>query len=86
MGAHKFKIGQFENYNPRSKLGSGVCQIAQLVPPAGRQLGIAGANGGHSNVALFYPDRGKPSWRVGRRSLMPCASTNRSISPDSYTG
>ena len=59
MGAHKFKIGQFENYNPRSKLGSGVCQIAQLVPPAGRQLGIAGANGAIPTWRCFYQIEGK---------------------------
>jgi hypothetical protein len=35
MSAHKFKIGQFVNYNPRLKsLGPGVCQIAQLMPSA----------------------------------------------------
>jgi hypothetical protein len=35
MSVHKFKIGQFVNYNPRSRLGAGVYQIAQLMPPAG---------------------------------------------------
>jgi hypothetical protein len=35
MSVHKFKIGQFVNYNPRSKFGTGVYQIIQLVPPAG---------------------------------------------------
>ena len=35
MSDHKFKIGQVVNYNPRSKLGAGVYQIAQLMPPAG---------------------------------------------------
>jgi len=35
MSAHKFKIGQFVNYSPRLKVGAGVYQIAQLMPPAG---------------------------------------------------
>jgi hypothetical protein len=57
----------------------------------GRQLGIVGANGGYSYVALFYHKQrlyrieGK-AWRVGRQSLMPCASTNRSISSDPHRG
>jgi hypothetical protein len=36
MSAHKFKIGQFVNCNPRSNsIGAGLYQIAQLMPPAG---------------------------------------------------
>jgi hypothetical protein len=35
MSDHKFKIGQFVNYSPRLKLGAGVYQIAQRMPPAG---------------------------------------------------
>jgi hypothetical protein len=36
MSDHKFKIGQFVNYEPRLKsVGAGVYQIAQLMPPAG---------------------------------------------------
>jgi hypothetical protein len=44
MSAHKFKIGQHVNYNPRGPSGrgvprsdhpTGVYQIAQLMPPAG---------------------------------------------------
>jgi hypothetical protein len=36
MSAHKFKIGQSVNCNPRSNsIGAGLYQIAQLMPPAG---------------------------------------------------
>jgi hypothetical protein len=33
MSAHKYKIGQFVNYNPRSKPGTGIYQVVQLMPP-----------------------------------------------------
>jgi hypothetical protein len=32
LSDHKFKIGQVVNYRPRSGPGSGVYQIARLVP------------------------------------------------------
>jgi hypothetical protein len=53
----------------------------------GRQLGIAGANGGYSYVALFcrnnrlYQVEGDASSPGGRRNLMRWASNSRSISP-----
>ena len=54
MSVHKFKIGQFVNYNPRSKLGAGVYQIAQLMPPAGDepQYRIKSESGGHLRAAM----------------------------------
>jgi len=54
----------------------------------GRQLGIAGANGGYSYVALFYRNNrlyqveGIASVAGGRRKLTRCAPNNRSISPE----
>src|SRR5450755_95048 len=53
----------------------------------GRQLGIAGANGGYSYVALFYRNNrlyqveGDALVAGGRRKLTRCASSSRSISP-----
>jgi hypothetical protein len=35
MSDHKFKIGQFVNYNPGPGHGTLVYQIAQIMPPAG---------------------------------------------------
>jgi hypothetical protein len=54
MSDHKFKIGQFVNYNPRSKLSAGVYQIAQLMPPAGDepQYRIKSESGGHLRAAM----------------------------------
>jgi len=54
MSDHKFKIGQFVNYNPRSKLSAGVYQIAQLMPPAGDepQYRIKSEAEGHLRVAM----------------------------------
>jgi hypothetical protein len=54
MGAHKFKIGQFVNYNPRSKFGTGVYQITQLMPPAGDepQYRIKSETEGHLRSAM----------------------------------
>jgi hypothetical protein len=52
----------------------------------GRQLGIAGANGGYSYVALFYRNNrlyqveGDALVAGGRRKLTRCASSSRSIS------
>jgi hypothetical protein len=51
----------------------------------GRQLGIAGANGGYSYVALFTEiiastkSRATPSSPEGRQKLKRCASSSRSI-------
>ena len=54
MSAHKFKIGQFVNYKPRSKFGAGVYQIAQLMPPAGDepQYRIKSETEGHLRSAM----------------------------------
>ena len=54
MSAHKFKIGQFVNYNPRSKFGTGVYQIAQLMAPAGDepQYRIKSEAGGRLRAAM----------------------------------
>jgi hypothetical protein len=54
----------------------------------GRQLGIAGANGGYSYVAVFYHNKrlyqieGKAFVGAGRRRSTPCASSSRSTSPE----
>jgi hypothetical protein len=37
MSDHKYKIGQFVNYNQGPGPGAGVYQIAQLIPPAGEE-------------------------------------------------
>jgi hypothetical protein len=61
MSVHKFKIGQFVNYNPRpSGLGvrsdhpAGVYQIAHLMPPAGDepQYRIKSETEGHLRSAM----------------------------------
>jgi hypothetical protein len=54
MSVHKFKIGQVVNYYPRSKLGTGVYQIAQLMPPAGDepQYRIKSETEGHLRSAM----------------------------------
>jgi hypothetical protein len=58
----------------------------------GRQLGIAGANGGYTYVALFYSKtrlykvEGKAFVAGGRRRSTPCASSSRSISLEPERG
>jgi hypothetical protein len=55
MSAHKFKIGQFVNYTPRSNsIGAGLYQIAQLMPLAGDepQYRIKSENEGHLRSAM----------------------------------
>ena len=54
MSAHKFKIGQFVNYSPHLKVGAGVYQIAQLMPPAGDvpQYCIKSEAEGHLRAAM----------------------------------
>jgi hypothetical protein len=54
MSAHKFKIGQVVNYSPRLKVGAGVYQIAQLMPPAGDvpQYRIKSEAEGHLRAAV----------------------------------
>ena len=52
----------------------------------GRQLGIAGVNGGYSYIAVFhhnnrlYELEAKALLRADRRKSTPCVSSNRSIS------
>ena len=48
----------------------------------GRQLGIAGANGGYSYVALFYRIIAFIAFAAGGRKFMRCASNSRSILHD----
>jgi hypothetical protein len=55
MTAHKFKIGEFVNYNPRSNsIGAGQYQIAQLMPPVGDepQYRIKSEHEGHLRSAM----------------------------------
>ena len=54
MSDHKFKIGQFVTYKPGPGQGSGVYQIAQLMPPAGDvpQYRIKSEAEGHLRAAV----------------------------------